>query len=81
MRDYSWDLNNIIQKSNELGSGLVEGFSLQLDSFLYNNKNLTEEQKIMTEKTIEFLHGLVNIDGADNLYEKGYNQGYDDAMN
>lgn len=79
MHDHKWSLSNISYKSRDLGHKSIEEFSLQLDGYLSNNKNMSKEQEDMIQKTIELLHSLVADEPDGLLYEKGYEEGYEDA--
>lgn len=78
--DYVWDTNKIHFVAKEYELEEVQEYINYLDDVLYNigSENMTKEYRELVEKTLELLHQIVGNDN-ENLYRKGYDEGYEDA--
>lgn len=78
--DYVWDTNKIYHVAKEYELEEVQLYINKLDKALYDigNENMTREYRELIEDTLELLQQIVGKDN-ENLYDKGYDEGYKDG--
>lgn len=78
--NYTWDTNKIYHVAKEYELEEVQEYINKLDQSLYEigDTNMSKEYRELVESTLELLHQIVGNDN-ENLYHKGYDEGYKDA--
>lgn len=78
--NYIWDTNKISHVAKEYELEEVQEYISKLDQSLYEigDTNISKEYRELVEDTLELLHQIVGNDN-ENLYQKGYDEGYGDA--